>query len=201
MRIPFAAAAAAALFTACATSKSEAPKSEAPPPFEVKSTGVPGEAMAKTEQVVTAKVKAIDVVSRKLTIEAPDGETETFKVSAAAERFDELDAGDEITVRVSQGLLLQYQPVGAKAVEPKAVLAGGLAPAPLPPGAAVTGGVQGTVTSVKIDQGSRVVTFLDPDGYQYKVKAGPELHLDEIKVGDRLLATYIATVALAVEKK
>jgi hypothetical protein len=32
------------------------------------------------------------------------------------------------------------------------------------------------------------------------VKAGPKIALDKLKVGDRLFATYLATVAIGVEK-
>ena len=196
MRIPFVAAFAAVLFTACATGKSEGP-----PPVEVKSTGVPGEAMATTTQTLTVTVKAIDLAHRKLTIQAPDGETETFTVDPAAKRLGEVAVGDRISVEVTQGLLLQYQPAGTEAVAPTAMVAGAVADSSMAPGGAVAGGVQGTVTVVKIDQGKRIVTFQDPDGNQYKVKAGPKIALEKLQVGDRLLATYVATIALAVEKR
>ncbi len=196
MRIPFVAVFAAVLVTACATGKSEGP-----PPVEVKSTGVPGEAMATKTQTLTVTVKAIDLAHRKLTIQAPDGETDTFTVDPAVKRLGEVAVGDQITVEVTQGLLLQYQPAGTDAVAPQAVVAGAVADSSMAPGGAVAGGVQGTVTVVKIDQGKRIVTFQDPDGNKYKVKAGPKIQLERLQVGDRLLATYVATVAIGVQKK
>ena len=70
-----------------------------------------------------------------------------------------------------------------------------------PPGAAALAAVQSTVTVTAIDLESRIVQFQDPDGNKYQVKAGPELSIDKLVVGDRLLATYAATLAIAVNKK
>ena len=196
MRTPFVAALAAALLAACATGKSEGP-----PPVEVKATGVPGEAMATTQQTLSVTVKALDRATRKMTVQAPSGETDTFTVSPGVKRLDEINVGDQITVEVTQGLLLQYQPAGTEAVAPQAVVAGAVADTSLAPGGAIAGGVQGTVTVVAIDQKTRLVTFQVPDGNKYKVKAGPKIALERLQVGDRLLATYVATVAIAVDKK
>ncbi len=194
MRVPYAVLSAAVLFTACATSKTEAP------PVEVKATGVPGEAMATSTRKMTVTVKAIDHATRKVTIQAKDGETETFTVDPAVKRLGEIAAGDQVTVEVTEGLLLQYQPAGTEAVAPQAVVTGAVADASTAPGGAVAGGVQATVTVVAIDARGRIVTFQDPDGNKYKVKAGPKIALEKLQVGDRLLATYVATVAIAVDK-
>jgi hypothetical protein len=194
VRISIAVASAAFLLSACATSKGE------PQPVEVKSTGVPGEAMATATEKVTATVKAIDAARRTLTLEGKDGATETIKVRPEVKRFGEIAVGDVIVAEVTQGLLLQYQAPGAAAVAPGAAVAGGVAGAGSPPGGAVVGGLQATVTVVDIATGSRIVTFQDPDGNKYKVKAGPGLQIDKLKVGDRLLATYVETLAVGLEK-
>jgi hypothetical protein len=40
---------------------------------------------------------------------------------------------------------------------------------------------------------------LGPDGKTYAVKAGPNVALDLVKVGDRFTATYSAATAVSVE--
>ncbi len=194
MRLSIVAVASAALLVAaCATSS--------PPPLEVKSTGVPGEAFGTRTEKLTVTVKAVDVAKRTLTVATPDGETDTFKVDPAVKRLAEIAPGDSITVEVTEGLLLEYQPVGTDAATPVAAVAADVAGKNDLPAGAVAAALQGTVTVVKIASFSRVVTFQDASGNQYKVKAGPKIQLDKLKVGDRLLATYAATVAIAVEKK
>jgi hypothetical protein len=105
-----------------------------------------------------------------------------------------------IVVEVSQGLLLEYQAPGSAAVPPAAVVAAGVAGAGSPPGGAAVGGIQATVTIVDIGTESRIVTFQDPDGNKYKVKAGPKLQIEKLKVGDRLIASYVETFAIGIEK-
>jgi hypothetical protein len=195
MRIPLAMSCAALLAVACATEKSSGP-----PPVEVKATGVPGEAMATRTETLTVKVVAVDPYKRKLTVEGKNGDIETIAVGPEVKRLDEIAAGDSIQVQVTEGLLLEYQPAGTAGVAPTAVVAAERAGSDVPPGVAALGGLQATVTIVAIDKGSRVVTFQDADGNKYKVKAESKIPIEKLKIGDRLLATYVATVAIGVQK-
>ncbi len=192
------AALAAALLAACATTKTEPPPVEA---VEVRSTGQPGEALGTRTTRIAATVKAIDAAKRTLTIAGADGQAETLRVPPEVKRFGEIAVGDRIVVELNQGLLLQFQAPGTPGVEPAAAVVGAVADASSAPGGAVAGGVQGTVTVVDVNAGTRVVTFQDPGGNKYRVKAGPGLAIEKLKVGDRLLATYVQAVAVTLEKK
>jgi hypothetical protein len=187
---------AALLVVACATSK---PAGDAPV-AEVKGTGVPGEAIATRTQSLTATITAVDPATRSLTVQGADGAVETFKVGPEVKRFGELAPGDVIAMEVKQGLLLEYQPPGSESVAPQGAAAGALAGANAAPGAAAAAGVQATVTVVAIDAKSRVVTLQGPEGNRRSVKAGSNIALEKLKVGDRLLATYVESLAIAVEK-
>jgi hypothetical protein len=193
MRTSIVAAFTAILLAACAGSKSEQL-------VEMKPTGQPGEAIGTRTTKVAVTVKAVDAAKRTLTVVGSDGKAETFKVPPEVKRFGEIAAGDQIVVEINQGLLLQYQAPGTPALEPAAAVVGAVANGSSTPGAAVAGGVQGTVTIVGIDSGYRVVTFQDPDGNQYKVKADPKVAIEKLKVGDRLMATYVETLAIGIEK-
>ena len=189
-------AASAASLLACASSKPAGP-----PPIEVQSTGRPGEAMATHTEHVSATVLAVDAAARTLTLKGQDGSTQTITVPPQVRRLDDIAAGDTIEVEVQQGLLLEYQPAGDAFVAPKAVVAGGRAGMNEQPGAAVGAAVQSTVTITAIDSGNRIVQFQDPNGNKYQVKAGPQIAIEKLTVGDRLLATYAETIAVAVDRK
>jgi hypothetical protein len=81
------------------------------------------------------------------------------------------------------------------------VVAGGRADQSQAPAIGAAAGVQSTVTITAINLDSRVVEFQDPDGFKYHVKAGKGLAIEKLVVGDRLLATYVATVAIGIERK
>ena len=98
-------------------------------------------------------------------------------------------------------IALKHQGAGSAFVAPTAVVAGERARASQPPGAAALAVVQSTVTVTAVDLDSRIVQFQDPNGNKYQVKAGPKLSIEKLVVGDRLLATYAATVAIAVNKR
>jgi hypothetical protein len=197
MRLSIAISSAALLAVACSTSN---PPAQTPQPVEVKATGKPGEAVATRNVKVSAKVKAVDVAARTLTLEVKGSQPETIKVPPEVKRLNEIAPGDVVAVEVEQGLLLEYQPVGTESVTPAAVVAGGRTGAGAAPGGAAAAGIQATVTVTAIDQHSRVVTFQDSYGEAYQVKAGPGLAIEKLKVGDRLLATYVEAVAIQVQK-
>lgn len=191
----FVASCAAFLVAACAS-----PQQSGPKPVEVHPTGTPGEAAATSFHKMTATVQAVDITSRKLTLKGEDGHIETVDVPPEVKRLDEISAGDRIVVEVQEGLLFEYQPAGTAYVPPTAVVAGVRASASQPPGRAVAGAVQSTVTVIAIDSKTRIVQFQDLDGNKCEVKAGPEISIDKLSVGDRLLATYATSVAISVEK-
>ena len=194
MRSTIAVAFATALLAACATSKEDQNLVTMTP------TGQPGEAIGTRTTKVSVTVKAVDAAKRTLTVVGEDGKRETIKVPPEVKRLNEIGAGDTIVVEVQEGLLLDYQAPGTPALEPAAAVVGAVADKSSAPGGAVAGGIQATVTVVDINTKSRVVTFQDPDGNQYKVKADPKIKIEKLTVGDRLMATYVESLAIAVEK-
>jgi hypothetical protein len=171
-----------------------------PPPLEMKNTGTPGQAEAVRTQKATAKVTAVDVANRTVTLQAKGGQPQTFSVGPEIKRFNEVAVGDTVVVEYQEGLMLELQPAGAAPVEPTAVVGGERAGKDQAPGAVAVGGVRGTVTVTAIDMAQRMVVFQGPRGNLYQVKAGPNIKLEKLKVGDRLLATYVQAVAVSLEK-
>jgi Cu/Ag efflux protein CusF len=178
----------------------QAPAPAKPEPVEVKASGTPGKATATRTAQVTATVKAIDLASRTVTLQNKAGETQSFKVGPEVKRLDEFAVGDVIVIDYEQGLALEFQPAGSETVPPTAIATGGRAGKDEAPGATAAAGVQATVTVTAIDSAKRLVSFQGPGGNVYQVKAGPKIKLEKLKVGDRLLATYVEAVAIQLEK-
>jgi hypothetical protein len=184
----------ALLATACATSN--------PPPaaLEVNATKTPGQAGAVRTRTASAQVKSVDAATRSITLVDAGGDTQTFTVGPEVKRFNEIKPGDAIEVEIEQGLLLEYQPPGSPTVRPQAAVGGGVASQRSAPGAAVVAAVQGTVVVVDIDRSDRIVWLQASSEEKYRVKAGPGIQLERLQIGDRLLATYLETVAVKVVK-
>jgi Cu/Ag efflux protein CusF len=167
---------------------------------EMKASGTPGKATATRQARLTATVKAIDVAARKVTLQNQAGDTQTIKVGPTVQRLGEVAVGDTIEVEVEQDLALELQSSGSPTVPPMALTMGDRAGPGEAPGGVVAAGIQATVTVTAIDSGNRMVVFQGPGGNLYQVKAGPEVKLEKLKVGDRLLATYVEAVAIKLEK-
>jgi hypothetical protein len=169
-------------------------------PMEMKPTGTPGKASGAQAMKVTATVYAIDVPTRVLTLQHDMGGIETLKVGDAVQNLDQFSPGDTVVVDFDQGLVLEFQPAGAEFVAPEAT------PVPVPADKAQDSvasraqQMRTTVTVAAINAKKRVVTLQAPTGRGYKVKAGPGVKLDQLRVGDKLLATYTESVALRLTK-
>ena len=185
---------------ASAQAPAKAPAPAAAAPVEVDNTGTPGKATAKRTAKATATITAIDAAARTVTLKAKSGETQTLKVGPEVQRLNEFAVGDVIKIEYVQGLALELQPAGSENVPLTATATGGRAEKDQAPGAAAAAGVQATVTVAKIDSARRVVSLKGPGGETFQVKAGPKVKLEKLKVGDRILATYVEAVAIKLEK-
>ncbi len=180
-----------------------AQESAAPPvagPVEVNNTGTPGQAEVTRTRTDTAVVMAVDAKNRILTLKDEKGDTFALSVPPSVRRLDEIAVGDKVVVEFHEGLALELQPADSANVPVTGVVAAGRADADQPPGAAVATSFRATVVVTTIDMGSRLVTMQVPGGDTYQVKAGKNVKLEALKVGDRLLATYVAAVAVRVDK-
>jgi hypothetical protein len=169
-------------------------------PMEVKNVGVPGVAEGTRVVKETAVVTAIDVAARTVTLKDKKGREETIKVGPQVQRLDEVQVGDTVAVAFHQGLALQFQMPGEKDVAPEAVAVGGRTEKGEAPGGAVAAGVTATVKVTAIDTKHRMVVIQGPQGQYHQVKAGKNVQLDRLKVGDKLVATYVEAVAITLEK-
>jgi hypothetical protein len=169
-------------------------------PVEMKPSGTPGKAVARRTMQVTATVYAIDAGRRIVTLQNEMGGIETFKVGPDVKSLEGIVPGDTIVIEYEQGLALEFQPAGSELVPPTAAESGVPASAAQGSVAAADMGVKGTVTVTGINLAKRLVTFQGPGGNFYKVKADPKIQLEKLKVGDKLLATYVEAVAIKLEK-
>lgn len=147
-----------------------------------------------------AKIVALDVPNRLVTVKGAGGKQWTFKVSKDVQNLDQVKVGDTILVKgfVAVAVALKGPksgPAGAE-VDEAAVKA---AKGQLPAGAEVEQvTLQGKIKA--IDHKHPSVTIEDPSGKITTVKAKNAKALAGLKVGDDLSVTFIEGFAVAVEK-
>jgi hypothetical protein len=178
----------------------ERPPAPAPGSVEMNVTGKPGKATFSRYATDSATIVGLDLASRTIALKRRSGQTQTIRVGPDVTRLSEFAVGDVIQVGFEQTLELEYQPPGTPAVPMESGVTAGQAGRDQAPGAVASAGVQGTVTVTAIDASARLVSFREPGGNVYQVKAGPTVHLEKLKVGDHLLATYVEAVAVKLVK-
>ena len=176
------------------------PPSPEPGSLEMKPSGIPGKAEAKRNATMTVTIQSIDVPGRTLTVRGQGGRSQTVKLGPEVTRLKEFSVGDTIRVDYEQGLALEFQPPGSPTVLPESGTTAGRTGRDQLPGSTASSGIQATVTITAIDTEKRLVSFQGEGGKVYQVKASPMIRLEKLKVGDRLLVTYVETVAIRLQK-
>jgi hypothetical protein len=163
---------------------------------------VPAAAPAQTKTVpgemitVTAKVEAIELQSRTLTLKKPDGQFVTLVAPAEVARFDAIKVGDTVTARYYDTLTFRKMRPDEKAVDSAT---GGVAAAPgSRPAATVSAQRTVTTTITAIDEKVPSITFTGPNKVTYSQKVSDRAALKMVKVGDRVEITWTEAVSIAV---
>jgi hypothetical protein len=166
------------------------------PPAEVQRAG-PGMGTAKRTTTGTFKVKEVDLGKRVLVLQNATGASQTMQVGPSVMRMEDISPGDTVNVKYEQNLTLEYRPEGSGASDSATTTSRAVTGAPA---AKETTQTRSDCKVTKIDEKSRTVTLQPEKGKPFKVKAGPDIDLSKVKVGQTYYANYTETVAVRVEK-
>lgn len=195
---------AAALVLACLPARAEEPARtlqpvKAPPLITLDRTDEKGVVSGGRTVNVTAHVRSVDASRREITLHGDGGRVETIRVGPEVKDLERIQRGDRVSLRYREGLVLRVQAPGTPDVAPDVqtkvertgvgdVLSG-----------SETVRARETLAVTAIDPAARTVTLRGPDAKTWTVKAGKDVALDRVKVGDRFTATYSASTVVSVE--
>ena len=162
---------------------------------------VAGEGKLGASQLVTlkAKVEAIDLANREVTLKQDDGTTQTIKVSEEVKNLPQLKVGDDVAIEYYESLTLSLNKaegaapaLSEKASEQRAEL-GQL------PGGVRTHEITVVAKVTAIDAKESTVTLTGPKGRSVALEVSPEV-LAKVKVGDLVNAVYTQAVGVKVTR-
>jgi len=168
-------------------------------PMTVEKTTVKGTAAGGSVEQVTGTIESVNMDTREVAIKGPKGNVETVKAGPEVKNLDKIKVGDKVVVRFYRGVALTYMPPDQAPAPTEVSGAVETAPKGGTPGGEAVATVRGTVTVKTIDMKTRVVTLVGPQGGVYRVKAGKDLKIDKLKVGDKIYAVYQEGLAIGVE--
>ena len=172
----------------CSSQKSAENASKAPEPspqFEASDT-------------VSAQVHvlAVEKTNRLVTVQRAAGDTAVIQVGPEVKNFDRLKAGDVINVVYTEQLTVHVEPAGAMSTTAQATES--TAQPGQKPGGAYGESVQTKATIAAIDKEKGTATLTGQDGGSYTVTPQDPANLDKVKVGDLVVFTHTAQVAVSV---
>jgi Cu/Ag efflux protein CusF len=181
----------------CAAMCKEAP----PPPAAVAPAPLPSGVVGENLVSATARVKAIDHKTRRVTLQRADGSVVKFVAGDEVRNLPQVKVGDEVNVTYYESLAYEVRKPGEGAPGAGASIAEGAARAKLgeKPGGAAGRVTTVTATIAAIDKGAGTVTLRGPDGETTTIKARNPDNLNRVAVGDLVDITYTEALAISVE--
>ncbi len=155
-----------------------------------------------TLTTVIAKVMNVDPVTRKVTLETTEGKRLTLKVGKQAKNFNQVKVGDMVQAQYYQSIAWEILPPG-KAAQPAPTVVSATATTTAPKGekpdvdVVETTHVEGTIE--KIDQPNAMVVIKGSDGTSVPIKVRYPDKLSDVKVGQKIAATFTEAFAISVE--
>jgi hypothetical protein len=159
--------------------------------------------VSKSEtSTITGVIEEIDRSNREIAIKESDGNIFTLPVSEQAENFDELQVGDEVSMEYTIGLTVALMPVTDGSAPSRAEFSKFTQDAAA--GDQVAGGTMTHYTTVvavveNLDPTTRMVTLRGPNR-SATVAVGPDVNLDRVKEGDRVVAAIERSLAVRVTR-
>lgn len=175
-----------------AVGKDRAPEAEAATFIARSPVGAkPGVLIARAEEV-SAKIEAVDPAKHTVTVQGLAPLAQTVPVAPDVD-LSAIKVGDELTLRVTKGFALwiprpaEGQPsLGTPTAEPSAFL---------------LEGATKTAIVESIDSPKRLVTLKTDDGIVRTIHLGKAcVNFDQIRVGDKVRATLVDSIAIAIGK-
>jgi hypothetical protein len=147
----------------------------------------------------TATVVSVDQKQRIVTLKDPKGIISDIKVGDEVRNLAQLKAGDLVTVKYYQSLLIELMKPGKGAGDMQTKTTMERAKPGEKPHGMIGGQVTVTAKITAINKKDQTVTLKGSGGKSVVAKAENPHNLDLVKVGDELKITYSEAVAISVE--
>ena len=146
---------------------------------------------------ITAKVEAVDLQKRLVTVRGPMGRSVVIKADDRVKNLAQVKVGDDLVLKYVEAVSIELKKGSTGRMETSS----STGPMTAPPGAKPGMGAVTTTTIVanveKVDTAHSEVLLQGPGGRYVEVKVKDPAVMKAIKVGDSVQATY--TEALLVE--
>ena len=157
----------------------------------------PVEKAAVLIAVGTYKVTAVDMKTRKVTLQDEDGNTETFTIGEEARNLDQVRVGDIVTVKSAEGIAVEVEPHSGGVLGMIERTGVSRSDKGQKPHAAVYKHIELIGRIESLDSKKREVTIRGKDGI-VTVPVADDVDLDKVRKGDTVRVDILEAVSITV---
>jgi hypothetical protein len=148
---------------------------------------------------IRARVVELDAANRLATLRGPRGNLVTVHVPAEAKGFEQIRAGDTVTMKYAMAMVSRLEPATKSGIRERIESqAAASAPAGSAPGVSAVRTVEVLATVSDLDRKARTVTLRGVHR-TVKVAVPADVDMAKIKQGDEVHATFREAVVLSVQ--
>ena len=150
---------------------------------------------------IEARLDAVDVKKRLVTVTGPRGKTLTLKVGADVHDLDQVKPGDQLVVRYFEPRGLFVRKAGERPAATERTAVQVVPDKRKKPAGVAVDTVEFTGTVEAIDYAKRRVTLKGPEGKTRTIKVDPSVkRFNEVKKGDQIVVRYTEAIVFSVRK-
>jgi Cu/Ag efflux protein CusF len=148
---------------------------------------------------IKAKVEAVDVAKREITLTGPLGRTVTYTVGDRVKNLAQVKVGDELVLKYSEALSVDLRKGGEAGRQKTTTTTPTITAQPgAMPAAAKARQTTITANVERVDPARQVVLLQGPGGRYVEVKVKDPAAFKTIQPGDKVDATYTEAVLIEV---
>lgn len=153
-----------------------------------------------TDVTIHGTVEAVNRENKSFTLKDAEGDMQELTVGDAVQNFDEIQAGDSVTVTFMESFVAQVLPEGEAPPESKNESLA-LTPQGKEKGIVTLGTQQTVVTVESIDLANREITVKGPAGNVVALPVKEDVkNFDQLKVGDKVFMKFTQAMAVSIKK-
>jgi len=157
---------------------------------------------SEDRKTTTATVQSVDPATREITIKNQEGEIWTLAAGPEVKNFAQIKPGDRIEAEYYESMAINVNPADKPADVTNSVEQAAERTAPIGEKPAGKGTRKITLVAriEKIDTKQQLVTLRGESGAVRTIKVRDPKKLENLKVGDQVVATYTEALAVAVKE-
>jgi hypothetical protein len=147
---------------------------------------------------ITAKVEAIDLATRQITLKGPSGKSVTLTVDEKVKNLPQVKVGDELVFKYVEAVSIQLKKGSAGRSEVVTTQPPVTAPAGAKPGVAAAKTTEIVANVGEVDAKRSMVMLQGPKGRYVEVKVKDPNVMKDVKVGDSVEVRFTEAMVLEV---